>query len=234
MTDSKEKKSDKDAPEMAFFAEHIEKQLARRVENIKREMEDGFHAIRNYPKAVTFFGSARFSEDNPYYQKARAISSKLCKDGWTVITGGGPGIMEAGNRGSFETCGKSVGFNIELPREQSLNPYTTDNITFHYFFTRKVSMVFSTEAFLVFPGGFGTLDEFFEILTLVQTKKIPRLPIILVGRAFWEPLHDFIKEVLLSKFQTISPEDINLYRIEDDVDEIVKLVKAAPMRYEYE
>ncbi len=222
------------APERAFFVKDLDGQINARAERIKDEFLDGFHAIKKYPKSVTFFGSARFTEDNPYYQKARAIARKLCKDGFAVITGGGPGIMEAGNRGTYEECGFGVGFNIELPREQSLNPYITDKTEFHYFFSRKVTLAFSAEAFVVFPGGFGTLDEFFEILTLVQTKKIPRLPIILVGRAYWEPLHDFIVETLLNKFKTISPEDINLYRIEDDVDEIVKIVKAAPMRYEYE
>ncbi len=222
------------APERELFNKDLDGQLQDRVERMKEELVDGFLELRKYPKSVTFFGSARFHEDNPYYQKARRIAQLLCKEGFTVITGGGPGIMEAGNRGTKEACGKGVGFNIQLPREQSLNPYITDQLEFHYFFTRKVSMVFSAEAFLVFPGGFGTLDEFFEILTLVQTKKIPRLPIVLVGRAYWEPLHDFIQENLVSKFQTVSPEDVNLYRIEDDIDEIVRLVKAAPMRYEYD
>ena len=221
-------------PEREFFIKDIDGQIEKRAERIKQEFLDGFHAVKKYPKSVTFFGSARFNEDNPYYHKAKVIAKKLCKEGFAVITGGGPGIMEAGNRGTKEGCGFGVGFNIELPREQSLNPYITDKTEFHYFFSRKVTLSFSAEAFLVFPGGFGTLDEFFEVLTLVQTKKIPRLPIILVGRAFWEPLHDFIVETLLNKFKTISPEDINLYRIEDDVDEIVDIVKRAPMRYEYE
>ncbi len=222
------------APEREFFSKDIDRQIHERAERIKAEFLDGFYAVRKYPKSVTFFGSARFTEDNIYYQKARILASKLCKEGFAVITGGGPGIMEAGNRGTREECGIAVGFNIELPKEQSLNPYITDKVEFHYFFSRKVALSFSAEAYVFFPGGFGTLDEFFEIVTLVQTKKIPRLPLILVGRAYWEPLHDFIVEVLLNKFKTISPEDINLYRIEDDIDEIVKIIKAAPMRYEYE
>ena len=222
------------APEKHFFTKDVEVQLEERVEHIKNEIFDGFQAIRKYPKSVTFFGSARFDENNVHYQKARILAQRICKEGFTVITGGGPGIMEAGNRGTKEACGKSVGFNIQLPREQTLNPYVTDQIEFHYFFTRKVSMTFSGEAFLYFPGGFGTLDELFEILTLIQTKKIPHVPVILVGRSYWEPLHDFIVETLLNKFQTISKEDLNIYRIEDDVDEIVNIVKSAPMRYEYE
>ncbi len=235
MNNKNEKESKfSDMPESFYFSKDIDGQINERVERIKEEFLDGFYAVRKYPKSVTFFGSARFNEDNIYYQKARILAQKLCKEGFAVITGGGPGIMEAGNRGSKEACNLGIGFNIELPKEQSLNPYITDKLSFHYFFSRKVSMVFSGEAFLFFPGGFGTLDEFFEVLTLVQTKKLPRLPLILVGRAYWEPLHDFITENLLNKFQTISPEDLNLYRIEDDIDEIVKLVKAAPMRYEYE
>ncbi len=222
------------APERELFSKDLDGQLQARVDRMKEELLDGFTELKKYPKSVTIFGSARFTENNPFYEKARIVAQRLCKEGFTIITGGGPGIMEAGNRGTKEACDKGIGFNIELPREQSLNPYITDKLEFHYFFTRKVSMVFSAEAFLAFPGGFGTLDEVFEILTLVQTKKIPRLPIILVGRAYWEPLHDFIVETLLNKFETISKEDLNLYRIEDDVDEIVKIVKAAPMRYEYE
>ena len=222
------------APERAFFIKDIDGQIKERAERIKNEFLDAFYFLRKFDKSVTFFGSARFDEDNIYYQSARILAGKLCKEGFAVISGGGPGIMEAANRGSKESCGKAVGLNIELPKEQSLNPYITDKLQFHYFFSRKVALSFSAEAFVFFPGGFGTLDEFFEMITLVQTKKIPRLPVILFGRAYWEPLHDFIVENLLNKFKTISPEDINLYTITDDIDEAVEIIKRAPMRYEYE
>lgn len=222
------------SPEKEFFTKDVDKQIQERAERIKEEFLDGFYAVRKYPKSVTFFGSARFKESNIYYAKAYEIAKRLCKEGYAVITGGGPGIMEAGNKGTNDACGFGVGFNIELPKEQSLNPYITDKTEFHYFFSRKVALSFSAEAYLFFPGGFGTLDEFFEILTLVQTHKIPRLPLILVGSAYWQPLDAFIKENLLNKFQTISPEDINLYKIKDDIDEIVEIVLNAPMRYEYE
>ncbi len=225
---------DNNAPERIFFKKDIDSQIKERAERIKEEFLDGFYSVKKYPKSVTFFGSARFNEDNLYYKMARELAGRLCREGFAVITGGGPGIMEAGNRGTYETCGESVGFNIELPSEQTLNKYVTHNTTFHYFFSRKVALSFSAEAYLFFPGGFGTLDEFFEILTLVQTKKIPTLPLILVGSAYWEPLDEFIRENLLNKFGTISPEDVNLYQIKDDLDEIVQIVKSAPMRYEYE
>jgi uncharacterized protein (TIGR00730 family) len=151
---------------------------------IMEEFRKGIRAIRNYPKSVTIFGSARLKTTDPYYQKAKSLAGKLCTEGYAVITGGGPGIMQGANEGTFKTCGSAIGFNIELPFEQAINPYVTHGVDFHYFFTRKVSMTFSGEAYIYFPGGFGTLDEFFEIITLIQTKKIPKIPVILVGVDF--------------------------------------------------
>ena len=141
--------------------------------------------------------------------------------------------MQAGNQGTFETCGSGIGYNIVLPFEQSANQYVTHGVDFEYFFTRKFSMNFTGEAYLCFPGGFGTLDEFFEILTLVQTKKVQKVPIILVGSEFWQPIMDYSKDVLLDKFGTISPEDLDLFQILDDEDEIMRVVTEAPMRGEY-
>jgi len=172
------------------------KKIQDRSHVITDEFEAGLKAMATYPKSITMFGSARLPEDNVYYQKARNIASKICQEGYAVVTGGGPGIMEAGNRGTNETCGSAVGFNIELPFEQVINPYVTHGVNFHYFFTRKVSLSFSAEVYMYFPGGFGTMDELFEILTLIQTQKVDKSPVILVGKDFWEPLDAFIKQTL--------------------------------------
>jgi len=146
------------------------------------------------------------------------------------VTGGGPGIMEAANRGANDAGGPSLGLNIELPAEQVINPYVTESSSFKYFFARKTALSFAAEAYIFYPGGFGTLDEFFEIVTLIQTKKIHRIPVILVGSDFWEPLHSFISDVLRLKHGTISKSDIDLYRITDDHTEIIKLIEKAPTR----
>lgn len=223
--------------ELGFSPTHIrdeiDKALHERAHRIEEEMTRGFEAIRRYPKSVTFFGSTRFKEDHQFYEKARDIAGRICEMGYAVITGGGPGIMEAGNRGTKESCGYSVGFNIELPTEQNINPYVTHGVNFHYFFTRKVALSFSAEAYVFFPGGYGTLDEFFEIITLVQTQKIPRVPIICVGESFWQPLDTFIRGALLQEYKTISTEDVNLYTITDDIEHILDIVDNAPLRNEY-
>lgn len=204
----------------------------RRVSSIGQEFAEGFEVIRHHPRSVTFFGSARFTESNPYYIKARKLAARISLAGYAVVTGGGGGIMEAGNRGAHEAGGDSIGFNIELPFEQKLNPYVSEHLSFRYFFSRKVLLAFSAEAFLFFPGGFGTLDEFFEIVTLVQTKKIPRVPIILVGDTYWNKLDRFIEEELLGEYRAINPEDTNLYDITEDPEEILHIVTRAPLRNE--
>jgi len=216
-----------------FIAADIEKEIKKRSSRISKEIEMGMRAINRYPKSVTFFGSARLKPNNKYYKKAVELGGKLCQEGFAVITGGGPGIMQAGNQGTFESCGFGIGFNIELPFEQVINPFVTHGVDFHYFFTRKVSMVFSAEVYVYFPGGFGTMDEFFEVLTLVQTKKIPRVPIVLVGREYWKPLINFFNKTLLDKFGTISKSDLDLFFVTDDMDEVVKITKKAKMRNEY-
>ena len=210
-------------------AETIE-DIKKRSAKVVKELEEGLTAIQSYPKSVTFFGSARFKKDHKYYKKAQRLGAAVCKLGYAVVTGGGPGIMQAGNHGSYESCGSAVGFNIELPFEQVINPYVTHGVNFHYFFTRKVSLTYSGEVYLYFPGGFGTLDELFEILTLIQTKKIPKVPVILVGKDFWGPMDKFIKKVLLEKFETISKADPNLYTVLDDEEEIIKIIKKAKVR----
>jgi uncharacterized protein (TIGR00730 family) len=209
-------------------------EILKRVENladsVNQELLRGLKAISSYPKSVTFFGSARLKDTDDYYKSARSIAGKLCGEGYAVITGGGPGIMEAGNRGSHETCGSAVGFNIELPYEQIINPYVTDEVNFHYFFTRKVSMTFSAEVYMYFPGGFGTLDELFEILPLIQTEKIDQVPVILFGSKFWKPLDEFIRNTLLKDFKTVSESDPDLYVITDSEEEVLEIIKKAPVR----
>ena len=170
------------------------------------------------------FGSARTPEDHPHYKLAVEISQRLSNAGWGIITGGGPGIMEAGNKGAHNGDGTSVGLNIELPFEQHHNPYIDKdkNLNFDYFFVRKVMFVKYSQGFVVMPGGFGTLDELFEAVTLIQTKKIGKFPIILVGTDFWSGLIDWINTVLIEKEKTIHLEDMNLIKIVDTEDEVVK------------
>lgn len=209
--------------------DHTKDMESWRIFKIMAEFVEGFDMIRKYNLAATFFGSARCELGEKTYQDAEALAQKLAKSGFTIITGGASGIMEAANKGAFEAGGKSVGLNIELQKEQKPNPYLTDGATFNYFFTRKVMMSFASEAYIYFPGGFGTLDEFFELLTLVQTNKIKRIPIILYDREYWAPLIDFFEHSLLEKYNTISRDDLKLYRVVNSVDEayeaIVNLVK---------
>jgi len=191
-----------------------------RTFRIMSEFVRGFDLLRKHDLAVTFWGSARLTPDNKYYKDAEELASRFAKRGFSIISGGGDGIMEASNVGAYKVGGKSVGLNIELPFEQQLNPYTTESLNFNYFFSRKVMLAFASEAYVYFPGGFGTLDELFEILTLVQTGKTEPLPIVLYGSEFWNPLVDWIKKTLLQEFRTISPEDLDLFIVSDDLDEI--------------
>ena len=180
----------------------------------------GFDELGDLGPTVTIFGSARTKEENEYYQKAMLLASKLGSKGYNVMTGGGPGIMEAANRGAHQYDVESIGLNIDLPFEQELNPYTTKELTFDYFFSRKVMLVKYSMAYVIFPGGFGTLDELFESLTLVQTKKVTGVKIFLVGSEFFTPLISFIREKLL-KEGMINEEDIELMILIDDLDEVV-------------
>ncbi len=204
--------------------------LNKKIEVIEKEFRQGFDFIKKHEKTVTFFGSARNPENDPDYINARNLAKRIVTEiGYAVVTGGSVGIMEAANRGAFEAGGQSLGLNIKLPNEQNTNPYITSGMEFEYFFSRKVCLSFSAEAYVYFPGGFGTLDELFEILTLVQTQKIAPVPIILVGTYFWNDLDQFIKNQLL-KNKKISSEDINLYTITDNHDEIIEIIKNAPIR----
>lgn len=198
------------------------------------EFVEGFQFLTDFKKAVTFFGSARFKENNKWYKTAQELGKILGKARYTVITGGGPGIMEAGNRGVVEGKGESVGINIQLPFEQRVNPYVRKSRGFYYFFTRKVMLSFAAQAYVFFPGGYGTLDELLEILTLVQTKKIyDRIPIILVGKDFWGDLDGWMKKKLLDQYQTIDREDLNLYQIVDTPKEAFAIIKKSKPRKEF-
>ncbi|MES2087430.1 MAG: TIGR00730 family Rossman fold protein [Patescibacteria group bacterium] len=211
-------------------SEKIHRIIKEKVHRIDHEFTHGFEFIKNYNKSVTFFGSARFTDNNPHYEQARNLARKISELGYTILTGGGGGIMEAANRGAFEIGNPSVGLNIRLQKRQGTNHYTTDAIEFDYFFARKVALSFAAEAYLFFPGGFGTLDEMFEILTLIQTRKIRKIPIILVGHDFWDDLQVFIKNVMLGRHKTINAEDMNLYTITDDDDEILEIIKKVPIK----
>lgn len=204
--------------------------IAARVSRISKEFKEGFEFIKFYPRTVSFFGSARLPETDPYYVHARRLAGKIVSElQYTILTGGGGGIMEAANRGAFEAGGESVGLNIHLPHEQQKNGYTTDSMDFNYFFVRKVALSFAAETYIFFPGGFGTFDELFEILTLIQTRKIRRIPIVLYGVDFWTPLQDFIRKYMLEEHNTVDEKDLSLYTITDDMDEIVEIVRKAPI-----
>ncbi len=204
--------------------------IEKRVERIGNEFRKGFSFVSRYPRSISFFGSSRFTSDNRYCEHAQRLAGRIAKElGYTVITGGSQGIMEAANKGAFEAGGKSIGLNIKLPRKQFENKYTTDSIEFSYFFARKVALSYAAEAYIFFPGGFGTLDEFFEILTLVQTHKIRRVPIFLVGTDYWAPLQDFIKKTLYETNNAIEKSDMSLYTVIDDDSAIIDAIRAVPV-----
>jgi uncharacterized protein (TIGR00730 family) len=194
-----------------------------RIFRIMAEFVEGFETMAKVGKAVTIFGSARTPPDDPFYKAAEKTAALLAKAGYAVITGGGPGIMEAGNKGALESGGKSVGLNISLPHEQETNRYQTTTLDFHYFYARKVMFVKYASAFICFPGGFGTLDECFETLTLIQTMKVDPLPVVLFGSSYWGGLRDWMQKELVPKF--IDAEDLNIFRIVDDPKEVVEIVK---------
>jgi uncharacterized protein (TIGR00730 family) len=198
----------------------------QRLERMSEELEMGFDRLRGTARGVSIFGSARTPPGSPEYELAREVGFRLGEAGFTVITGGGPGVMEGANRGAQEAGGRSVGLNIELAFEQAPNPYQDVELIFHYFFTRKVMFVRYANAFVVFPGGFGTLDELFEALVLIQTGKVKMFPVLLVGTEFWTGLLDWIRDQLAAK-GLISPLDQDLFRMTDDVDEIVAVCAQA-------
>ena len=200
---------------------------------IMGEFVNGYEKLSLIGPCVSIFGSARTKPEQPYYQLAERIAKKITEHGYGVITGGGPGIMEAGNKGAHLAGGTSVGLNIDLPFEQHDNPYidSDKSINFDYFFVRNVMFVKYSQGFVVMPGGFGTLDELFEAMTLIQTHKIERFPIILVGTSFWTGLIDWIKQVLLEENGNISPEDVDLWHIVDTEDEVLEILNNFYSKY---
>jgi uncharacterized protein (TIGR00730 family) len=200
---------------------------------IMAEFVEGFEKMAKIGPCVSIFGSARTKPDTQYYNLAEEIAFNLTQRGYGVITGGGPGIMEAGNKGAHRGGGSSVGLNIDLPFEQHHNPWIDEdkNLNFGYFFVRKVMFVKYAQGFVVLPGGMGTLDELFEAITLIQTHKIGRFPIILVGRSFWEGLIDWIKKVLIEQEKNVSPEDLNLFKIVDTPQEVIAEIDAFYSKY---
>lgn len=204
-----------------------------RIERIDGEMRIAFSALKELGPAVTIFGSARTPEHHPVYSQTRDIAQRLGRAGFSIITGGGPGVMEAGNRGAQDVGAKSVGLNIELPFEQHANPYQDIELDFHYFFTRKLMFVRYATAFVVMPGGYGTLDELFEALVLEQTDKIHDFPIILFGSDYWEGLVDWMHEKLVGE-QMMAPADLSLLRVTDDPQEVVDSICHARDRVDLE
>lgn len=190
---------------------------------IFKEFIHSFRTLHFVGPCITVFGSARFTEDHEYYIAARKFGKRIAELGFTTMTGGGPGIMEAANRGAFEHGGASVGCNIKLPFEQKENPYVNRSITFNYFFSRKVLLVKYSYAFIILPGGFGTMDELFETLTLIQTKTINDFPVVLYGKKYFQPLVDYIQ--LMIEEKTISPEDMKLVLLTDDIDVAMQHIK---------
>lgn len=220
----------------AFEDKHwseIKAESSWQIFKVMSEFVEGFEKLNKIGPCVSIFGSARTKPDNKYYQLAVDIAKGLTNEGYGVITGGGPGIMEAGNKGAKENNGKSVGLNIELPFEQGANPYIDLDklLNFNFFFVRKVMFVKYSQGFVVMPGGFGTLDELFESLTLIQTHKIGRFPIVLVGREFWQPLLDWIKNVVDEKFHNINPDDLNLIQLADTSEEAIAIITEFYSRY---
>lgn len=210
---------------MPFESEGDMSRETWRMFRILAEFVDGFETMNEIDKAVTVFGSARTKPDDHYYKKAVELSARLVERDFAVITGGGPGIMEAANKGAFEAHGESIGLNIALPMEQDPNPYQTQELTFRYFFVRKVMFVKYARGFVIFPGGFGTMDEFFESMTLIQTLKIKPFPVVCIGHDFWDGLIGWLKETMCEKFGCIAPKDLDLFRVTDDVDSAVQFIE---------
>jgi hypothetical protein len=194
-----------------------------RMFRIMAEFVEGFEALAECNPAVSIFGSARVTPDHPDYQKAEAVGRQLAREGFAIITGGGPGVMEAANKGASEAGGRSVGLNIELPMEQSPNPFSNIRVSFRYFFVRKVMFVKYASGFVILPGGFGTLDELFESITLIQTGKIRPFPVVLVGRAYWTGLVTWIRDVMMQD-QKISAKDLAILRVVDTAEEAIDVI----------
>jgi uncharacterized protein (TIGR00730 family) len=211
-------------PDKQYVINDITLRDSWRLFHILAELVEGFEALADCPPAVSIFGSSRVKPEDEVYQTAENIATRLAENGFAVITGGGPGVMEAANKGAALAGGKSIGLNIQLPFEQMPNPYANLSLSFRYFFVRKVMFVKYAVAYIILPGGFGTLDELFEAITLIQTKKAKPFPVILVGSHYWGGLLDWIKSTLLKEGK-ISPEDLDILQVVDDPVEIIRVIK---------
>jgi uncharacterized protein (TIGR00730 family) len=211
-------------PNKQYLINEITVKDTWRMFHIMAEFVEGFEALAECHPAVSIFGSTRAKPEDEVYQKAERIGQLIAENGFGVITGGGPGVMEAANKGASLAGGRSIGLNIELPLEQTPNPYTNINLRFHYFFVRKVMFIKYAVAYIILPGGFGTMDELFESITLIQTHKIRPFPVILVGSKYWKGLLDWIKEVVLKEGK-ISPSDLEILQLTDEPEEIIKIIK---------
>jgi uncharacterized protein (TIGR00730 family) len=211
-------------PEKRYLINEITVKDSWRMFHIIAEFVEGFEALSDVGPSVSIFGSSRVNSGDAIYQKAERTATLLAENGFGVITGGGPGVMEAANKGASVAGGKSIGLNIQLPYEQEPNPYANLSLSFRYFFVRKVMFIKYAVAYIIFPGGFGTLDELFESVTLIQTHKIRPFPVILVGTDCWKGLFDWIRSVMLKEAR-ISPEDLDIFQIVDEPEEIVKTIK---------
>ncbi len=205
-------------------------ELSWRIFRIMSEFVDGFQILSETSKEVTFWGGTRIKKSSKWYKQTEKLARMLSDDGFTIITGGGPGIMEAANKGAAKAGGESIGFNIELPFEQHLNEFVNKGHSFHYFFSRKVMMAASAQAYVFCPGGFGTMDEFFEIITLIQTKKMQKTPVICLGSEYWGGLLDWVKKTQLKEFKTISKEDLDLIQVVDDIEEAHEIISQSSER----
>ena len=228
MTNNIDKESNVSDSDFSSTKEDFKKTFPWRIFKIMAEFIEGFEFISNLKdKSVTVFGATRFLSDNSDYQKAEKLGALLSKEGYTVITGGGPGIMEAANKGAYEAGGESAGINIELPESQESNRFVNKSSSFHYFFIRKMMMSFASSVYLFFPGGYGTLDEFFEMVMLLQTKKLSQpVTIVAVGKDYWEPLFRWFKDELYEKQKAISEGDLKLFKLVDTPEEAVEYIKS--------
>jgi len=203
-------------------------EITGHLEHINREFSEGFEFLKMYPKSVTIFGSSLVKPGESNYSKAEELAGKIVREtGYAIITGGGPGIMEAANKGAYEAGGVSLGLNVSLPHERTTNAYVTHAIKFSYFFSRKVMLTFAAEAYIFFPGGFGTFDELFNVMTLIQTGKVPRVPVMLHDSKFWNSFKEVFIQKMFREFHTVDEKDFEILEITDNLDRIVEVVKKA-------
>jgi uncharacterized protein (TIGR00730 family) len=228
MNEEKEKKDLSQIPdtELPPMKEDFRETFQWRIFRIMAEFVEGFQFVADTKKSVTILGGSALSRDNEHYHAARKMGEILAENGFSVVTGGGPGIMEAANRGCYEKGGDSIGINIQLEEGERANKYLKRSIGFHYFFTRKVMLYYASSEYVFFPGGLGTLDEFFEIITLIQTKKIPAGgPVVAVGKSYWEPLFKWMREELCYNYKTIKGENLDIFTLVDTPEEALEIIK---------